>query len=73
MLIRDGHRCVKCQKAGRLEVDHIRPLSRKGDPWDLRNLQTLCRGCHIAKTKGEQPRQPAPGRVRWQEKVKELL
>jgi len=33
-----------------LDVDHVVLLSRGGDPYDLENLQALCRGCHIAKT-----------------------
>ena len=73
MLIRDGYRCQLCGKAGRLEVDHIVPLSKKGDPWDLANLQALCRGCHLEKTRAEQPKQPSPARVRWQKLVEGLL
>ena len=40
---RDGYRCVECGRSGRLECDHITPLDRGGDPWDLDNLQALCR------------------------------
>ena len=72
VLIRDRYRCRKCGKAGQLEVDHIRPLSKGGEPWDFDNLQTLCRGCHIAKTRAEQPKQPGPARVAWQKLVKDL-
>ena len=50
---RDGYRCVKCSKASRLECDHLKPLHLGGDPWALDNLQALCRGCHLAKTAGE--------------------
>ena len=51
---RDGWRCVKCGKAGRLEVDHIQPLCDGGGKvYDLSNLQTLCRGCHIKKSRIE--------------------
>ena len=71
-LIRDGYRCVKCGKAGRLEVDHVKPLSKGGDPWDLGNLQTLCRGCHIAKTRSEQPKQPSPAATKWGKLVENL-
>jgi len=49
-LDRDGWRCVKCGRAGRLEVDHIIPLYQGGAPVDLDNLQTLCRPCHLAKS-----------------------
>ena len=30
---RDGWRCRKCGRAGRLEVDHVVPLKRGGDRW----------------------------------------
>lgn len=50
---RDGWRCVKCKRPGRLECDHIRPLAQGGRKYDLGNLQALCRGCHIRKTARE--------------------
>ena len=47
---RDGYCCVECGNRDRLEVDHI--ISREnGGTDDLDNLQTLCRKCHIIKTK----------------------
>ena len=46
---RDGYRCRKCGKAGRLECDHVVPVAQGGAPYDPANLQTLCRGCHILK------------------------
>ena len=52
ILERDGYRCVKCGKAGRLEVDHIEPVESGGTD-DPANLQTLCRDCHILKTRLE--------------------
>ena len=36
--------------AGDFQCDHIRPLSLCDDPFDMENLQTLCRKCHTAKT-----------------------
>jgi 5-methylcytosine-specific restriction endonuclease McrA len=33
-----------------LEVDHIRPVSEGGHPFDPGNLQTLCEDCHQRKT-----------------------
>lgn len=53
VMIRDGFRCRSCKSAGLLEVDHIQPVSQGGDEWEFTNLQTLCRGCHIAKTRRE--------------------
>ena len=39
-LDRDGWRCQNpgCGKAGRLEVDHVRPLQHGGELFDLGNL-----------------------------------
>jgi 5-methylcytosine-specific restriction endonuclease McrA len=46
-LARDGHRCTSCgTNGGRLEVHHITPLDRGGQPFDLANLATLCPLCH---------------------------
>ena len=72
---RDGWRCVKCGKAGRLEADHITPLQREPgqDPFDINGLQTLCRACHIEKTRRENRRPLAPAELRWRVLVTELL
>ena len=72
---RDGYRCVMCGKAGRLECDHVTPLEREPgqDPWDIDGLQTLCRGCHIAKTAGENRRPPTPAERRWRNLIAERL
>ena len=51
-LKRDGFRCRKCGRAGRLEADHVVPLWRNGSN-GLDNMQALCRACHIRKTKDE--------------------
>ena len=68
---RDGWRCVRCGRPGRLECDHVKPLRAGGDPWDRANLQTLCRGCHVEKTAGEN-RRPDPERDAWRALVREL-
>ena len=44
---RDGFRCLRCGRPGRLEAHHVRPLERGGEPYDLANIETRCRGCHI--------------------------
>ena len=62
---RDGYRCRACGRPGRMEVDHVRPLDRGGDPWNEGNLQSLCRRCHIEKTAGENRRPPTPAEVAW--------
>ena len=69
VLDRDGWRCRKCGRAGRLEVDHIDPDSGR-DPFDMANLQALCRGCHIAKTALENKRPISKEQADWQVLVK---
>ena len=71
---RDGWRCVACGRPGHLEVDHIEPMSfnKKRDPFDLDNLQTLCRSCHINKTGIENSR-PNPARDAWKDFMDERL
>ena len=68
---RDGWRCVRCNKAGRLECDHIKPMDAGGDPYEPSNLQSLCRECHLAKT-GAERSPPDPEREAWQELVAEI-
>ena len=75
VLDRDGWRCQACGKAGRLEVDHILPLVDGGQPYDLDNLQTLCRSCHVRKTAAEnRARRPVPDAVqKWRDLVGNLM
>lgn len=54
-LRRDCHLCVMCQAEQRVTiatlVDHIVPIVvDPGRRLDLNNLQSLCAGCHKAKT-----------------------
>ena len=72
ILERDGWRCRRCGKAGRLEVDHVVPMAVGGDPWEPANLQALCRGCHSAKTRAENPRPLDPEVEAWRVLVAEL-
>jgi len=69
---RDGWRCVQCGRAGRLECDHI-DRDWQGDPYDPANLQTLCRLCHIEKTRQENRREPTPAEAAWRELVAEIM
>ena len=74
VLDRDGWRCVLCSRAGRLEVDHIRPLALQGSKYALSNLQALCRGCHIAKTRAENiSASSKPENERWRVLIAERL
>ena len=72
---RDGWRCVECGRAGRLECDHVTPLQREPgqDPYDPNGLQTLCRSCHIEKTRQENSRVPTLAESAWRELVAEML
>jgi predicted Fe-S protein YdhL (DUF1289 family) len=42
--------CRGCERKRAREVDHIKPISEGGAARDPSNLQSLCRGCHRAKT-----------------------
>ena len=57
--------CQICRGYGN-EVDHIIPIQLDGDPFELDNLQVLCRGCHIQKTRSEN-RRPNPERDAWRD------
>lgn len=72
---RDGWRCVKCRRAGRLECDHIVPLHEDPaqDPYDPDGCQTLCRACHIAKTAKENRREPSVQERAWRELVAQIV
>jgi len=55
VLTRDAWACVMCGKIDTANhADHIVPIARGGDRYDVRNGQTLCRECHGRKTVGEQ-------------------
>ena len=56
-----------------MECDHVLPLHRGGQPFDLANTQALCRDCHLKKTARENKRIPTPAESAWQSLVKELL
>ena len=72
-LARAGWRCQKCGGIqSRLEVDHVVPLHRGGDPYSLDNLQVLCAyPCHRDKTASEN-RKPDPARDAWRVLVAEI-
>ena len=68
---RDGYRCRQCGKAGRLECDHIQAIVNGGAAWDESNLQTLCRACHMEKTKTDLRYEGADQRA-WRQSLKEF-
>ena len=63
VLDRANWSCASCGGYAN-EVDHRTPVHLGGDPLDRKNLQALCRSCHIAKTKTENPLVD-PERDRW--------
>ncbi|MCY4414953.1 MAG: HNH endonuclease signature motif containing protein [Chloroflexi bacterium] len=69
---RDGNRCRECGSARQLECDHITSLFSGGEPWDMRNLQTLCRDCHIRKSRMER-RKPDPQRAAWDVLIQDMM
>ena len=70
---RDGWKCRRCGKRGRLEAHHEPPLRKGADPYDLAGIVTLCRGCHIERHRGDRRRELTPDERAWQEFVAELL
>ncbi|MYA89884.1 MAG: HNH endonuclease [Boseongicola sp. SB0662_bin_57] len=38
--------------ASALEAHHVTPLAKGGAAYDLANLATFCRGCHIEEHRG---------------------
>jgi 5-methylcytosine-specific restriction endonuclease McrA len=47
-LTRDRFACTSCGARAPLDVHHIEPLGQGGQPYELENLETLCRTCHRA-------------------------
>ena len=64
---RDGWRCRKCGKPGRLEAHHIEPVHKGGAPFEPSNILTYCRSCHI-----EHHRRTDPARRAWIDFVRDL-
>lgn len=67
VLERDGWTCQNCgadvSEDADPEVDHIRPISEDGHPFDERNLTTLCVACHREKTHGDGGERPGDAGV----------
>jgi 5-methylcytosine-specific restriction protein A len=54
VLRRDKYTCSICKKRFRkafLDVDHIIPVKMGGQLFDKKNLRTLCKECHKAKSR----------------------
>ena len=50
------------------------PMQREPgqNPFDPNGLQTLCRACHVEKTRQENRREPTEAELAWRELVAEL-
>ena len=55
-----------------MECDHKKPLKDGGAMWDMNNLQAICRGCHIAKTRSENI-QLDTDRYRWRQYISDII
>lgn len=75
ILERDGFKCRSCGCAGRLEVDHVKPVRTHPDlSFDPANLQALCPSCHTRKTRLECGHEPLPEtRQDWRNAVADLM
>ena len=59
-----------------MECDHVEPLQRGEpgqDPYNPHGLQTLCRSCHIEKTRRENRRPLTPAELAWCVLVAEMV
>ena len=57
VLLRDAWKCRACGRVcgakGEAHADHITPIARGGEQYDIANGQVLCRNCHSRKTLAE--------------------
>lgn len=72
LLVEAGYRCSKCNRPGKLEVDHIIPLEKGGDGYDRQNLQVLCKSCHFVKSGYPVPKH-TKDKAAWGTFVNELV
>ena len=73
MLERAGYRCeCGCNRVGKFELHHIKPIADGGAAWDPANIQVLTRACHFEVTRREnEARNPnPPGFHAWQDFIK---
>ena len=64
-----GWRCSKCGLAGKLEINHKRPLQQGGAVFDEKNCEILCVPCHIAHHRPD----PRPGVAAWRTLLDEII
>lgn len=61
---RDGYACVICGSRKRIECDHIVPRHQQGSNRP-ENLQTLCRECHLEKTRCDKGYSVMDSQLEW--------
>lgn len=59
-----NYRCLKCGKAGKLTIDHIKPINKGGSD-DISNIQPLCFSCNSSKQDREIDYRTKGGILRW--------
>lgn len=73
VLDEENWKCSVCKKWGN-EVDHIKPIFRGGAEYERDNLQAICRGCHIDKSRRERgSKPPIPGSKDWDLLLQQLV
>ncbi|WP_431017513.1 HNH endonuclease [Bradyrhizobium pachyrhizi] len=71
---RDDFKCTECGARGQLEVHHEIPVEAAPElTFDLGNLKTLCRDCHLQHTLRERGQLPSPARKQWAALLKEVI
>lgn len=71
---RDNFKCTQCGSAGPLEVHHRIPVVVAPDKaFDVGNVTTLCRECHLQETLRERGQFPSPARLAWASLLKEVI
>jgi len=49
VLSRDGYTCTYCGQPEADQVDHVVPIARGGDIYNMDNLVACCRMCNLSK------------------------
>jgi len=62
---RDDYACVICGSRANIECDH-RIARHQGGSHEMDNLQTLCRSCHIEKTRADKGYSVSYSQIEWE-------
>ena len=74
VLNEEGWKCRLCGNYAN-EVDHKQPVWKGGSEYERDNLQAICRGCHIEKTRKERGVSPSliAGEKAWDNLISEKV